>query len=48
MRKLFFVILILLIFQYGIGQEITESNLIGEWTFIELQDENGEKRLKFH
>ena len=46
MRKKIFTILTLLIFQIGISQEVTESDLIGEWTFIELQDENGEKQTK--
>jgi hypothetical protein len=47
MRKTIFTTLILLIFQIGISQEIAESDLIGEWTFIELQDENGKNRRKF-
>ena len=46
MRKTIFTTLILLIFQIGISQEIAESDLIGEWTFIELQDENGEKQTR--
>ena len=46
MRKTIFTTLILLTFQIGISQEITESDLIGEWSFIELQDENGEKQTK--
>ncbi|QNK78239.1 hypothetical protein [Winogradskyella undariae] len=46
MRKTIFTTLILMIFQIGISQEIAESDLIGEWTFIELQDENGEKQTK--
>ncbi|WP_147448383.1 hypothetical protein [Dokdonia sinensis] len=46
MRKPIFTILILLIFEVGISQEVAESDLIGEWTFIELQDENGEKQTK--
>ncbi len=25
------------------SQELTQENLIGEWTFIELQDEKGSK-----
>ncbi|WP_405568891.1 hypothetical protein [Winogradskyella sp. Asnod2-B02-A] len=47
MRKTIFTILSLLIFQIGISQNLTESDLIGEWEFIELQDENGESKLKF-
>ena len=35
-----------MIFQVGISQNLTESDLIGEWEFIELQDENGEKQTK--
>jgi len=35
-----------LIFQVGISQNLTEFDLIGEWEFIELQDENGEKQTK--
>ena len=46
MRETIYTILTLLIFQIGISQEVTESDLIGEWTFIELQDENGEKQTK--
>mgnify|MGYP000061612314 CR=1 FL=1 len=46
MKKTILTTLTLLIFQIGISQEITESDLIGEWTFIELQDENGEKQTK--
>ena len=46
MKKIIFTILILLNFQIGISQEVSESDLIGEWTFIELQDENGEKQTK--
>ncbi|WP_298346224.1 hypothetical protein [uncultured Algibacter sp.] len=46
MRQTIFLILSLLIFQVGISQNLTESDLIGEWEFIELQDENGEKQTK--
>jgi len=46
MRKTIFIILSLIIFQVGISQNLTESDLIGEWEFIELQDENGEKHTK--
>ncbi|WBL26762.1 hypothetical protein [Zunongwangia sp. HGR-M22] len=46
MRKIFYTVLTILIFQTGISQEITESDLLGEWTFIELQDENGDKQTK--
>ena len=30
----------------SIAGKVSESDLIGEWTFIELQDENGEKQTK--
>ena len=46
MKKIVFTLLIILKFQIGFSQKITESDLIGEWTFIELQDENGEKQTK--
>ena len=46
MKKIIFTLLIILKFQIGFSQKITESDLIGEWTFIELQDENGEKQTK--
>ncbi|GAA0728521.1 hypothetical protein GCM10009430_37770 [Aquimarina litoralis] len=46
MIKTIFTILSLLIFQFGVSQKIKETDLIGEWTFIELQDENGEKQTK--
>lgn len=46
MRQTIFLILSLLIFQVGISQNLTESDLIGEWEFIELQDENGIKQTK--
>ena len=46
MTNTIFTILILLISQIGFSQEITESDLIGEWIFIELQDEHGEKQTK--
>src|SRR5690606_368935 len=44
MKKNIIGTLLLLIFQIGISQEISESDLIGEWTFMELQDENGTKK----
>ncbi|NAS29989.1 hypothetical protein GTQ40_03300 [Flavobacteriaceae bacterium R38] len=44
MKKIISTILTFLIFHIGISQEIVESDLIGEWTFIELQDEKGEKQ----
>ncbi|WP_120650644.1 lipocalin-like domain-containing protein [Aquimarina sp. AD1] len=46
MRQTIFLVLSLLIFQIGISQNLTESDLVGEWDFIELQDENGEKQTK--
>jgi hypothetical protein len=46
MKQTIFLILSFLIFQVGISQNLTESDLIGEWEFIELQDENGEKQTK--
>jgi hypothetical protein len=46
MRQTIFLILSLLIFQVGISQNLTESDLIGEWEFVELQDENEEKQTK--
>lgn len=46
MKKPIFMILSFLIFQSGISQNISDSDLIGEWNFIELQDENGKKQTK--
>ncbi len=46
MRQTLFILLTFLIYQIGISQNVTESDLIGEWEFIELQDENGNKQTK--
>jgi hypothetical protein len=46
MRQTTFTILSFLIIQIGISQNLTESDLIGEWDFIELQDEDGLKQTQ--
>lgn len=46
MRQTVFILLSILIFQTGISQNLTRSDLIGEWEFIALQDENGIKQTK--
>lgn len=46
MRQTIFLILSFIIFQTVISQNVTKSDLIGEWEFIELQDENGIKQTE--
>lgn len=46
MTKIIFTIVTLLYFHTGISQELTENDLIGEWSFIKLQDENGVKQTE--
>ncbi len=46
MRKTILIIILLITFGNSFSQQITESHLIGEWNFIELQDENGKKQTK--
>lgn len=47
MKQRIFIILLVLIFsKHGISQKLNESAIIGEWEFIELQDENGKKQVK--
>lgn len=45
MKKTFITLILCLIWQAGFTQNITQADLVGEWTFIELQDENGVKRV---
>ena len=44
MKQFLILTLTILSFQISIAQKITKSDLVGEWTFIELQDQNGEKK----
>ncbi|MFC4691623.1 hypothetical protein ACFO5T_14400 [Dokdonia genika] len=46
MKKIVFIIISILIYNSGFSQNLTEDDLIGEWEFIELQDENGDKQTK--
>ena len=45
-KKTGVIFLILFVFKVGFAQNVDESDLIGEWDFIELQDELGEKQTE--
>ena len=46
MKKIILIIISLLFYNNGLSQNLKESDLVGEWEFIELQDENGDKQTK--
>ena len=46
MKITIIIIITFVVFKTSFSQEVTELDLIGEWEFIELQDENGEKHTK--
>jgi len=46
MKQIFGVLLCFFIFQNCLSQELKESDIVGEWEFIELQDKNGKKQTK--
>ena|SRR5690554_4416596 len=46
MKKIIFIIIYVFFSHTMFSQNITESDLIGEWKFIELQDENGIKKTE--
>tara|TARA_R110000796_G_scaffold67144_7_gene154104 strand:- start:49 stop:534 length:486 start_codon:yes stop_codon:yes gene_type:complete len=46
MKKIFTIFICILIYQSGKSQDLTKIDIVGEWQFIELQDENGVKQTK--
>lgn len=46
MKKIILIVISLFLYNNGLAQNLKESDLVGEWEFIELQDENGDKQTK--